>query len=1456
MRKRIYILVAALSAAMTLLSSCTRENLEADGRIPDNTIDTGGDFPEGMLVTFKLTAAEAGTATRSLTPAQESEIKTVDIIVFGPEKHSEGNEYYSGKTVASKSGPDTWQAVLPKADGQQLFVVMANASNEVDMLLASGKIDNRTAKATFIDLLSFDTGSRWDTSTPRYLPMYTEFRETVSSQTSVVKKELHPLRSVARIDIGLDFKLSSPGTDSDMDAEGSQAVNGLDNFILTEAIVYNIPQKSLLIPLNKNIGGNNWVDNEPKKVIAPTLLSGGLTVTGMESGIHHEAENAGGTDFFFRQIYVGEASNYNGSDAKDPESRACVVVAGKYDGRQEKSYYRIDMSKSDGGYYNLLRNNRYRINITSVSGPGYPDEESAFKNATKDITFDVLEWSESDIDADYGQQGLSVDKSTMDFYREASTSILSVTSSQEWTIEKPSGNSGSALYDWIKFSTEKGNAGSTKLEVSVNGWPALSGGNGGYADINDIREGFFYIKSGNLTKKIYVNQSADVLLNIEVTPTSLIFMKNPGEHRKKITVTVQPRNKEVKFTVKSLEGDIKWKDTEILKLDDTQTDENTNTVTKVFSLLPQERTSDVSGILSSLITIYIADDGQDGTGRIEARTVTVEQLATNLALGVITLDDVAASGNKAFEIRVTSEVDWWIYKYTIENAQDQNTDTDQVTVKKGSSKDPYRSGETVLSASFEPNNSWRPRTFLFHPASDDPEFDNTPFKINQKAPAPVISTDWTEHDFGDTREAGSIKLKISTNANVKMAEDRNSTTDWNRVCTSVTPDRNTMKGGLGEDTYNTIYIVRESEQNEDGRYITFNPRNYTGRSAGSTNADTPDAAGTEHSTYITFSTNASGLPQGVSQSETKVTLLRTTPAYFDEASIIPEDQGVTVLPPSGGNAVVSAKTNAAWTVSAGGNVSEVKSAAAYSAQKLTIDIPAISEYGSAPGEKFSREVAVRYGASGITASSGGETRTLVIDQYKYYVEAPESVSWTDDADGYANSFFAGAMPGKTDAAGHAGPVFSGSVNVTEIDMRFVDASGVQQGSVHKFQPSGQSAIAFPAYDSYGSRTLKLQWKDPRDGSWKDASSVQQYGYTRPRLAFRSDQKVNIAANPGSEGHKLKITIEREAEKEQGKQTFPYLGTRGTVTLMGYGTYCAYDNTVSTEKGAVTQTLPSPVTIRQSNIADNADNAGTVEFTVYKALFPRLITFSAANNRNALFPSQKNDQIDISIYNGSSPLPELKSTIFQSGVGEVLEVRGKTIVASPEAMEVTGKSWQNVTGSSLSNIEYDRNQSRETSGTSSIGGGYIDGRYENICATYASKHPEDMVQGLNWRYPTDEEMAAIIARENEGKFNDHMSVGNSFESNGRGFICSANQMDMFLTGQFEYKLGENRSMELYPHLVVHKHGTGYYIQDSKYWHSGYKVTITGNTTSGTPVYNDNMAFGTQKIFVRCVADLIR
>ena len=208
----------------------------------------------------------------------------------------------------------------------------------------------------------------------------------------------------------------------------------------------------------------------------------------------------------------------------------CILVGGYYtkDGdavnETQKTWYRLDFYKRNTNpqeYLDILRNHRYRVNITSVDGPGYKTEEEAFSSRPINIKSEITVWNETPISnvVFNGQYVLGVSQSQFSFTKSAYTkssedNFVSIATDyksnndtiQGWKVSSIVDGSGNPITDWLKTSESSGNAG-----VTTNMQLLLTENN-----TRQERKGYIHISAGRLSYVIEVNQSLEQPLALTI----------------------------------------------------------------------------------------------------------------------------------------------------------------------------------------------------------------------------------------------------------------------------------------------------------------------------------------------------------------------------------------------------------------------------------------------------------------------------------------------------------------------------------------------------------------------------------------------------------------------------------------------------------------------------------------------------------------------------------------------------------------------------------------------------------------------------------------------------------------------------------------------------------------------------------------------------------------------------
>lgn len=450
-----------------------------------NQLDEGFESKPDVSMTLTITVPETQTATRGLDDFQETFIPNIDVLVFD-EATGTFRYHVNSTDVSNMADNRHFKVILKIGTERQRFVVFANMKDQV--ATAVGGFSNATTKAEALAAIQFPVTGVWSTHAPTIpIPMWgeSEYAYVVTPSLGNIGA-IQMLRSIARVDVGIKL-----GADD-------RPVN-LADFTLTNVNVHRVA--------NSAQGGPNsdtYTKTTPLKVTLPSMPTTVDRTLKLSYNIPEIFQALVG------EIYIPENDN---SSLKD-DTRTCLVVGGRYKSGAT-SWYRIDFHNGTE-FYDILRNHRYKVNITSVDGPGYPNEDEALTSAPMNITTSIVVWSEKEAGLAYdGQYFLSVSKDTLYAYSDGKCDFnIHTNHPSGWKIETtksptsiPNTNNG--------FSPKSGEA-----EKNVNvkfQYPTLVSGSG-------VIE--FDIIAGNLKKKAtikIINEVRNGILNEFGLPEVLYF---------------------------------------------------------------------------------------------------------------------------------------------------------------------------------------------------------------------------------------------------------------------------------------------------------------------------------------------------------------------------------------------------------------------------------------------------------------------------------------------------------------------------------------------------------------------------------------------------------------------------------------------------------------------------------------------------------------------------------------------------------------------------------------------------------------------------------------------------------------------------------------------------------------------------------------------------------------------
>ncbi|MDR2496241.1 MAG: BACON domain-containing protein [Tannerellaceae bacterium] len=467
--KKYSIALISLLSFITLFS-CAGEEILHDAQ-------PGGSYANDNLKHLTLTLHIPGTnapATFSYSAIDENDVKTVDILVF--KSSSAGEHYYKHLHVSNVRNNQTTTSKSIDIDLDAIdarLVLLANVSylfdNEMNSRLENDSAMGNVSKQSILDRFVFDfsnfsTGNIADSDYA--FPMYGE-SDLISANSTVVP-EIKMIRAIARVDIA--------------------ASAHIDGWNIDSVYVFNIKDKGFVAP---SFGTRGNITETPRVPIdaKPGTRSfsfrpnAGVTTPAME-----------------REIYITE-------DAQSQGSPTCIVLKiNKADSRPQ--FYCAKIQDANGGLLPILRNYRYRITITGISGEGYDSAEEAAVMPSSLVSSEVetdelgLENIVFNSDHKLGVSVLHVNfradglSSSIDAGSKASIKVF--TTYTNWSV-----TADASMADWLSIEGADGlkaerPASSRSLELIAQ--PNSSG---------QPRYGRIYIKSGTLRQEITISQDGN-----------------------------------------------------------------------------------------------------------------------------------------------------------------------------------------------------------------------------------------------------------------------------------------------------------------------------------------------------------------------------------------------------------------------------------------------------------------------------------------------------------------------------------------------------------------------------------------------------------------------------------------------------------------------------------------------------------------------------------------------------------------------------------------------------------------------------------------------------------------------------------------------------------------------------------------------------------------------------------
>ena len=389
---------------------------------------------EEIELEFALKVPALETSLRQLSAQQESKVNSVRVLVFNT-KDASNNDLAEEQETFAYEAQLTTTNLTPDGDGvthvvckllateKPMRIVCIANHNVPDGILTVG-----TAKKTILEHTQMKKvfTSAWPTEgNSYYIPMWgesdkqpvkptTKFNSCTTlaygnaTQNRNNEGVIHLVRALARVDVGVNFA-EDPSSD---------IATGCDTFQIKSVRVYRYATSMYVAGTQAtafNFANNrrNAVPHTPE----------GVTAAADANPLFFKAKTEEDAKGYVRNIYIPEIEN----KTKTKNERICLVVGGDYNNSGKETYYRVDFIRTETNasgkktieQLDILRNYRYRFNITKVAGPGTDTPGEALITEPVNIAYDCLVWDDADIDKIVydGQYYLAVSKDKFDFGR-------------------------------------------------------------------------------------------------------------------------------------------------------------------------------------------------------------------------------------------------------------------------------------------------------------------------------------------------------------------------------------------------------------------------------------------------------------------------------------------------------------------------------------------------------------------------------------------------------------------------------------------------------------------------------------------------------------------------------------------------------------------------------------------------------------------------------------------------------------------------------------------------------------------------------------------------------------------------------------------------------------------------------------------------------------------------------
>lgn len=428
-RLHFYIAILVIMGAV----SCTNDEVQIDS--PTTTPDVS---TEEVKLTMKVSVPDSpGTRASGMDSATEELVQEVKILAFRKEGDTRRYAYTTdgkviGKTITANVKRSSSDTELYR------FLLIVNSNKALPPFEVGERLLDVKKK------IKYDCSGAWNLA--HGIPMSGE-----TADMAILDKPLSSsiilTRAMARVDVGVNYNKEN----------NYESATGLtpDVFRLRNVRVYRSNTEGTIVD-------GQAVVTSPRDDTSPLIYNN--TSTG----------NLPEGRFMNRFIYLPE------SEAGDFNTATCLIIGGRYSKNTSvnwsdipETFYRVDFMEGEL-YKKIQRNHRYIINITNVTGAGYPTPEDALRNKPININVQIKEWNRIFNDIEFsGSNYFACEKRTINLgYKAGSAVTIKAESSipaEQWVIE----SEGAAWQSKIKVAKlpdpENSNAATITFTANANG---------------------------------------------------------------------------------------------------------------------------------------------------------------------------------------------------------------------------------------------------------------------------------------------------------------------------------------------------------------------------------------------------------------------------------------------------------------------------------------------------------------------------------------------------------------------------------------------------------------------------------------------------------------------------------------------------------------------------------------------------------------------------------------------------------------------------------------------------------------------------------------------------------------------------------------------------------------------------------------------------------------------------